>query len=500
MGYLGHVATMGAADLAHPWGISVMQVVWFEGVPYLYTGSFADGGANRLVLQSDAVAQMDQSRPASNQSGSRGFSDMAFLEVGGQSLWLAAGTQQAVRAVRNVDPDGSLRNLRQWEADAGDLGHWSAVTNFTQGGATHVVAATYASPGLQVFRLDSATALTLTDTLADHGKTVLDDISALLTVQPGAVPVVVAASGAQGGIATYLAQPDGALALADTLGAAFGLGMAGVTALAAAQVMGETFLLAGAAGTGTISAFRVNALGVLFATDHATDNLHTRFGGVQDIATFSHAGRAFAVAGGGDDGLALFELGPGGRLYHLQSIAHQAGWTLENVQALAAEVVGGRAQVFAAGGVQAGITQFSIDMNRFGISAVAAPGQTLLTGTAANDHLQGGAGDVTLQGGAGNDRLVAGAGVTTMWGGPGEDVFVFRPGGGLDRIMDFRPGHDRIDLSAYPMLYSPAGIGITATDSGATLSVQGDVIEVTAHDFMPLHPWDFGAEMFIFSG
>ena len=500
MGYLGHVATVGAGDLANPWGISVMQVAWFQGAPYLYTGSFADGGANRLVLQSDAVAQMDQSRPASNQSGSRGFSDMAFLEVGGQTLWLAAGTQQAVRAVRNVDPDGSLRNLRAWEADAGDLGHWSAVAGFTQAGTTHVVAATYARPGLQVFRLDDATTPVLTDTPGDHRKTVLDDLTALITVHPGAVPVIVAASGARGGIATYLAQPDGTLALADTLGAAFGLGMAGVTSLASAQVAGQTFVLAGAAGTGTITAFRVNPLGVLFVTDHATDSLHTRFGGVQDIATFSHAGRAFAVAGGGDDGLALFEVGPGGRLYHLQSVAHQPGWTLENVQALAAEVVGGKAQVFAAGGVQAGITPFSVDMTRFGVSAVAAPGQALLAGTAADDHLEGAAGDVTLQGGAGNDRLVAGTGVTTMWGGPGEDVFVFRPGGGTDRIMDFRPGHDRIDLSAYPMLYSPAGIAVTATDTGARLGVQGDTIDVTTHDFMPLHPWDFGADMFVFSG
>ncbi len=498
MGHFMHVATVGASGLAHPWGISVLDVVWFQDTPYLYAGAFADGGVNRLRLASDQVAEFLDARPASNQSGSRGLTDMVFLDHGDQSLWLAAGRHQASRAFREVDADGSLRRLREIGTDAGDLAQWTHLATFTGEGAEHVVAARWGAPGVQVFRVDSPTSLTLTDVQAAGTKTALGDVSALLTLHPGPVPVVIAGSAAEGGIASYLAHADGRLELADTLGARFGLGIAGVTALAGAEVMGESFVLVGASGTGTISSFRVNHLGVLFEADHVTDTLHTRFGGVQDIATFSHEGRAFAVAGGGDDGLALFELGPGGRLYHLQSITHQPGWTLENVQAVAAAVVGGSAQVFAAGEVQAGLTQFTIDLDRFGISAVAQPGQAELSGTGRDDHLEAGAGDVTLRGQDGNDRLVAGPGLTTMWGGPGADVFVFRPGGGTDRIMDFRPGEDRIDLSAYPMLYTPQALTITPTDSGARIFLRGDLIDVQSHDFTPLSATDFGADSFIF--
>jgi hypothetical protein len=51
----------------------------------------------------------------------------------------------------------------------------------------------------------------------------------------------------------------------------------------------------------------------------------------------------------------------------------------------------------------------------------------------------------------GNDILEGGSGRDILKGGPGEDTFVFGPGstgvGQLDRIADFRPGEDRIELS-----------------------------------------------------
>jgi Ca2+-binding RTX toxin-like protein len=77
----------------------------------------------------------------------------------------------------------------------------------------------------------------------------------------------------------------------------------------------------------------------------------------------------------------------------------------------------------------------------------------LLQGLGGSDLLFGGHGDDTLQGGSGNDTLVGGAGTDRMAGGSGADVFRFLALGDMglgparDRITDFIPGQDRIDLS-----------------------------------------------------
>jgi serralysin len=455
MGYFSHVATLGA--LSHPWGIADMEIGWFQNTPYLFAGSGADGGLLRLRLASDQVATEVQARAGTAASGSRNLADIDILRIDGQDWLLATGATEGARALRSLGAaDGQMGGLSALGTTGGTVANWTQTTAFDIGGQPYIVAARWGEPGLQVFRIDSASALSRVQVLQDGPKTTLADVSALLTLDIGGSKVVVVGSGADGGLATYLPGAGGQLALADTLGAAFGLGMGGITALAGAHVLGESYVLAAGATTGTLTSFRVNPLGVLFEADHRTDDLTTRFGGVQDVATFGHQGRSFAVAGGADDGLALFEIGPGGRIYHLQSIA--------------ATVIGDQAQVFAAGQAAPGITQFSIDLARFGTLALAPAQGGTLAGTARDDHLEARGGATTLQGWGGNDRLVAGPGETTMFGGAGDDIFVFRPmggAGGTDRIMDFGRGADRIDLSAYPMLYSPAGLTITPTADGA---------------------------------
>ena len=76
-----------------------------------------------------------------------------------------------------------------------------------------------------------------------------------------------------------------------------------------------------------------------------------------------------------------------------------------------------------------------------------------LLGGAGGDRLHGGPGADRLKGGNGADHLVGGSGRDILSGGEGDDVFVFRKpadspaGSGRDRISDFSPGSDHIDLS-----------------------------------------------------
>lgn len=86
-----------------------------------------------------------------------------------------------------------------------------------------------------------------------------------------------------------------------------------------------------------------------------------------------------------------------------------------------------------------------------------AGGDRLLAGNAGTDRIFGGAGDDLLHGGQDGDTLEGGAGADTLSGdrgddllvgGAGADRFVFAPGQGKDRILDFDPDEDRIVLAA----------------------------------------------------
>lgn len=91
---------------------------------------------------------------------------------------------------------------------------------------------------------------------------------------------------------------------------------------------------------------------------------------------------------------------------------------------------------------------------------LGGPGNDELFGEAGNDTIRGGDGDDIIDGGANSDFLIGGAGddVLTpgsgrdvMKGGSGADTFRFEPGstgpGQLDRILDFQPGEDVIEIS-----------------------------------------------------
>ncbi|MEM7745051.1 MAG: hypothetical protein AAF409_15200 [Pseudomonadota bacterium] len=77
-----------------------------------------------------------------------------------------------------------------------------------------------------------------------------------------------------------------------------------------------------------------------------------------------------------------------------------------------------------------------------------AGGKDKIFGKKGDDVVSGGDGNDVLLGGRGDDTVIGGAGNDRMFGGRGDDVFEFDLGHDDDRIRDFRPGHDLIDLSA----------------------------------------------------
>jgi Ca2+-binding RTX toxin-like protein len=93
-------------------------------------------------------------------------------------------------------------------------------------------------------------------------------------------------------------------------------------------------------------------------------------------------------------------------------------------------------------------------------------GRDFLQGREDSDILLGGADGDHLDGGDGDDVLVGGSGDDVLIGGRGKDVFVFQPGFGHDRILDFNKGLDALVFTGM----TQAGFTPTLTRVAATPS------------------------------
>jgi Ca2+-binding RTX toxin-like protein len=95
-----------------------------------------------------------------------------------------------------------------------------------------------------------------------------------------------------------------------------------------------------------------------------------------------------------------------------------------------------------------------------------------------SDTLNGNGGNDNLMGGAGQDRLIGGAGADRLTGGADADHFVFNlPGEGSDKITDFVPGLDQIDLAGSTFgLSGPLVDGVSFISGGPATSAAATVL------------------------
>ncbi|NJN29413.1 MAG: serine hydrolase [Synechococcales cyanobacterium RM1_1_8] len=90
--------------------------------------------------------------------------------------------------------------------------------------------------------------------------------------------------------------------------------------------------------------------------------------------------------------------------------------------------------------------------------AFGGEGDDVIYGNEGRDLLSGDAGDDALFGGGGDDVLLGVTGNDTLYGNHGSDLFVFGRGDGLDTIVDFQVGMDRIGLIEGELVYSDLSI------------------------------------------
>ena len=128
-------------------------------------------------------------------------------------------------------------------------------------------------------------------------------------------------------------------------------------------------------------------------------------------------------------------------------------------------------------------------------------GADKVSGGGGDDVLIGGPGADSLSGGAGGDTLVGGQGADLLTGGPGTDVFAI--GGpapttlaGLDRILDFTHGEDRLFFGHGQVATAANFATATAADFASALAAANGKIASGAADFVAVK---VGADVIVFA-
>ncbi len=348
------------------------------------------------------------------------------------------------------------------------------VVAVTAGSVEYLVATRPAGSGIEVFRIGADQSLTPVAALADTAEIAAGGVAALAVAVLAGRPVIFAGSGSENAITAFALNDQGGLVALDSEGAGLGVPMQGVTCLKVVENGGQSWLVAGAAGSSSLTVFRLGPDGAMQPVDHVIDDLATRFAKVVALDAVVAGGRVFVVAAGADDGISLFTLLPDGRLLHLASLADSAVTGLANIAELRVSVVGGVMQIVVLSAAEAGVTQLSVDLRPLGVTGEAGGG--------GDDLLTAPAGGGTVDGGAGRDILIDGAGNDTLAGGTGADVFMLLADGKRDVLTDFDITQDRIDLTRWLFFRNPGQLTITPTATGAVLRFGGEELELRSAD------------------
>ncbi|PPB79546.1 hemolysin type calcium-binding protein, partial [Albidovulum inexpectatum] len=470
---LERVSVVPAGTAAYVDGITDMDVVQIGGSAHLVTISRAIPGVSVFSMADDRAPVLVDQLGLTASLSTVAEPQIAMIQTGAGGVLLTSGLKTLAPYALGVDASGDLGGGGYW-ADPKSAGANLAVVEHISVGGESIVCAERQDGGLVALKITAGKGIGV-DPLAsvDCGQ-----VADLVSVSGSGGTHVIAALPEADAIISYTLGADGSLTQAGMVSAASGLGIGGPEALAAVSLGGIDYVIAGSAGSSTLTVLRVASDGTLVAVDNVLDSLTTRFAGATAVEALAVNGRVFVAAAGSDDGVSLFTLLPDGRLVHVATLSDSATTTLSKVSALAMGVVGDELQLYVASGNEPGVTQLAFDLSSVGLTIQGTSGADVLIGGAQDDLVCGGSGNDTLSGGSGNDILYDGIGSDVMRGGAGADLFVLSPDGELDVIEDFQVGLDRLDLTSFSFLYDVSQLSITSTSWGCILHYRNEILEV----------------------
>ncbi len=464
-------------------GITDLWVSVSNGEISVYTATGGTGGIARLRVEESGTAQLDSSVLFDPDTAENAWGHLFPLDWPDETRLVIGGEGETGLLGYRLTADGDLGDMVAADGLATATRDISAVLTGPTG---HIYVAD-GSGSIEVYSVHPDDHLELEQTLIDPLDGYTDQIvdMAIATVSDQAFVIVL--SRAEDGLASFAIGDDGQLTRRDVMGAQKGLGfLEAPVAVETVTLDGKTFAVVATSADngqgGALSVVRIDETGAMIPTDHVLDNLHTRFGRVQDMSLLKTDGRVLVAVGGGDDGISLFELLPDGHLIHLDTVEDTLTSGLGSVSALDMEVSDGHLHLFVSGQEDAGITHMRVELSNVGERLKANVAGDTLQGGAGDDLLIGKRGADRLDGGAGDDILRDGPGEDTLTGGDGRDIFVMHGDDGFDLITDFQPGEDGLDLSFLPMFYDPIQLGYKATSWGAEITFGGREIALMSSE------------------
>lgn len=477
----GHLETVPARSDMFLRDVTDMAVMQTPAGAVLYTASRFGGGdllAYTIAPDGRLTPLDSRAMPGQPQAGV----DPVLAVVDGALL--LSGVQNAAITRVTLAQDGSFGGVAA-VTGANLPQQFLSATIVEIGGNSFLCGVVRGADDFGVWRINADGTVAQIQDVGASSSTGLGLTGLSLAVVDGS-PFLLVASAADNALIAMSVGPDGKTREVSRVSAEDGIGIATPTATAFADIGSQSFGILAAADSGTLSVVRLAADGAMTLTDHVMDTRDTRFDGVHAIETVTHQGRAYLAAAGGDDGVSVFEMFPGGRLMHLATLVDDEDTTLDAVSAIKLSVQNGLLHLAVASQSEPGLSVFAVDIESRIAPVWGTAGADDMTGTAGDDHLIGGAGDDSIFGAAGADFLSDGAGKDYLLGGPGPDRFIFGDDGETDTIGDFDISQDSLDLSGWAFLRSAAQLDYRSGAQGAVLSFGDETVVVKTFNREPL--------------
>ncbi|MEO0357113.1 MAG: beta-propeller fold lactonase family protein [Pseudomonadota bacterium] len=455
----------------------------------LGTARFSAAGS-QVILASDAgggaiVMSLNQGQLAHTQTAYTINANVPSVAA----HWVNGSVQFSVNDINQVLQSASTSSLTIYVENSGAFTDRFEAVSFETSGKGYVALAASADSGIGIYEVTPNGSLTQTDLITGAEGGYSDSPAALSIVHVGSEQFLVSVSATDDSITSFSIEPDGSLTQLDTVGVEHFLPVATPQDVASLTVDGTSFVVMASSDTSSLTVFEISKTGNLTAVDQVVDDLSTRLNGAQVIETFTIGERGFVLAAGQDSGISLFGILPDGQLLHLETLVDETDYPIDTITDMYVADVDGTYQLFTISGSEAGVGQFSLNLNDLGITATVD--STDVSGTTADDLLTADGAGQTVLGLAGNDILKDGAGADTLAGGAGDDIFVLTADGEIDTITDFDPANDQLDLSGFTFFRSVSQLDVASTTDGATLTFGNETVHVKSADGSSLDVDDF---------
>lgn len=481
MGTIRFEGTVSTNNEQFDYGIRDLEILQGEDDFAVFVSSGAYGGMTGYALtgQGDLVVADTQAYRPGN--GASLTVELTVQDADSGPNILVGGHGAGLVTSYDININGQISGGSNLAGIAASHGPQSAGLAFDD----TVVLANSWDTGFEVYAA-SGTRLTQTDSEEDRSITYGHGVVEMVTISHGGSDyLVTAAQGvttgrwdmSQSGVSSYQITGTNEVRARDSIGAEDGTGLLIPTDMTVATVGTQQYVIVASASdnTGTISVLQVGAGGSLRTVDQVSDTLDTRFGAAQAVDSIEVAGRSYVAAGGGDDGISLFAVAPGGVLIHLDAFADTQQSGLDGITDIALAHTDGHLHIIASSQADAGVTHLSVDLSTVGLTQhtgradVHSARDDLLSGLSTND---------TLDGGAGNDTLIDGAGRDQLTGGAGADLFVLVDDDTRDTISDFDVRYDTIDLTGWAYFKDAGALDMQAINGGVRITWHDEQLDV----------------------